>query len=154
MNELKINDENNNSTLSRLQNMPGLNTLPSDCYGDDIDGKVEMLAVTFNDLYLRTKEELKGLFTKSEVMGITQAFCGTMISECNKAFLLMEIEDSIQLDRLDVMFGFDGTTLINKIKNLTEFQCMTVIGMLNEFRKASNGNIVSDEVLSKIFMIK
>lgn len=154
MNESKINNESIKSTLSRLQNMPGLNILPSDCYGDDIDGKVEMLAVTFNDIYLRTKEELKGLFTKSEVMGFTQAFCGTMISECNNTFLQMEMADSIQLDRLDVMFGFDGTTLMNKIKSLTEFQCMTVIGMVYEFRKASNGNIVSDKVLSKIFMIE
>lgn len=147
-------NDNKKRAISTLKGLPGLNILPSDYYGNGIDGKVEMLAVTFNDLYILTKKELKGLFTRNEVLGIAQTFCGTMFTKFNKQYLLMEIEDSIQLDGMDGMFGFDGTLLINKIKGLTEFQCMTVIGMVNEFRKTSNGKLISNEIINEIFMIE
>jgi hypothetical protein len=153
MNESKITNENTNNFLSRLNNLPGLNILPSDYYGNDIDYKIEMLAVTFNDLYLRTKKELQELFTKGEALGISQAFCGTMFTQFNKQYLLTQIKDSILLEGIDSMFEFDGVALINKINSLTEFQCMTVIGMVNEFNKTSSGNIISDEILNKIFII-
>lgn len=154
MNESKIINENNSSTLSRLQNLPGLNILPSDCYGDDIDGKVEMLAFSFNDIYLRTKNELKGIFSLNEVMGISQSYCGTLISQCNKDFLLMNVESSIYYDEIDILFSFDGSILMDKLTRLTEFQCLTVICMVNEFRMASNGIMIPYEVVNKIFMIE
>lgn len=134
--------------------MPGLNILPSSYFGYDIDDKVEMLVVTFNDLYQRTKKELQGLFTKAEAMGIIQAFCGTMISECNKDNLLKNVKSSIVYEAIDTFFSFDGSALINKLAKLTEFQCLTVIGMVCEFTKASNGNIVPNEIVNKIFMIE
>lgn len=154
MNESKFINENNNSTLSALQALPGLTILPSDFYGNNIDDKIQMLAVTFNDLYLRTKEELHGLFTLNEAIGITQAFCGTMFTEFNKQFLLMEIEESVAFDGIDKLFGFDDAALMVKLKGLTEFQSLTVIGMVDEFRIASNGNMIPDKVVKKLFMIE
>lgn len=153
MNESKIINENNINILNRLQNLPGLNILPTDYYGYDIDNKIEMLATVFHDLYLRTKEELRGLFTKNEAMGITQAFCGSMISQCNKDYLLLNVNASIYYDAIDTLFGFDGLILMDKLAKLTEFQCLTVIAMVNEFRMASNDIMVPNEVLNKIFMI-
>ncbi|SHN00681.1 hypothetical protein SAMN02746066_04346 [Anaerosporobacter mobilis DSM 15930] len=154
MNESKIINENNSSTLSRLQNLPGLNILPSDCYGDDIDCKLEMLAFAFNDIYLRTKKELKGIFSLNEAMGISQSYCGTLISQCNKDSLLTNVKSSIYYDEIDKLFSFDGAILMDKLTRLTEFQCLTVIGMVNEFRMASNGIMVPNEVVNKIFMIE
>lgn len=153
MNESKITKENTYYDLSSLKNLPGLHIMPSDYYGNDIDGKIETLAVTFNDLYLLTKKELQGLFTKGEALGITQAFCGTKLIHFNKQNLLTLIKGSIQFDWIDSMFEFDAEVLINKIISLTEFQCVTVIGMVNEFSIISNGNMISNEVFNNIFMI-
>lgn len=148
-----INEETQSGANYDSWNMPGLNILNSDYYGDDTEGKLRMMATTFNDLYQRTKKELRGLFTLNEVLGIAQAFSGTSLTEFNKEVLLMNIEDSIILDKIDTLVNFDGTILIDKIKNLTQFQCLTVLGMLNKFSMATKDNMISNEDVKKIFMI-
>lgn len=44
--------------------------------------------------------------------------------------------------------------ILDKLKGLTEFQSQTVIGIVNAFKIASNGNMIPNKDVKKIFMIE
>ena len=89
-------------------------------------------------LYLRrnTLSEIKGIFTKEEIIGIVDLRNGTIFEpqfSCNNKFLLAELEDAEKFDSQSKNFNFDYKKLIAKIQRLTSAQIYFLLLEINRF---------------------
>lgn len=77
---------------------------------------------TFLRLRSNSLKEIKGIFTKPEIVGMIDAFNGTMIGNIPipaKDMLSAQMEDSETYDFSSTRHGYEITALLSKIDNLT-----------------------------------
>lgn len=98
-----------------------------------LDRVVEM-HLTFRKLALRN---IKGVFSRNELIGIVASFNGTIISFDlgipPKFMLTAGMEDSISLDGNDVMYNYESEPLLQKINALSELDSMFLLEEVSRF---------------------
>ena len=98
-----------------------------------LDRVVEM-HLAFRKLALRN---IKGVFTRNELIGIVAAFNGTIISFDlgipPKFMLTAGMEDSISLDGNDVMYDYQAEPLLQKISQLSQLEAMFLLEEVSRF---------------------
>lgn len=123
----KIAKENKDKQLKELNNIGKLVR----------DAIKKYLAPNEIDILTRyTKKELINYFTIEEAELIIACLNGTMyeVNTINpKAVLIGNVEDSIVLEGYDSYYKVDKKIILNKLYNLSEFQCYLVIKMVSEF---------------------
>lgn len=118
----------------------------------------QYLEPTQFDVIMRyTMKELRNYFKTKEATLIA-ATLKDSIYDINlispKIFLLSKISDSIEIEKFDQVYGVDGTKFMEKLTNLSEFQCYIVIKMSSDFWKASlDPENDLDNTLKQTFLI-
>lgn len=138
----------------------GFLQFPMETEFDDYSFKAKQMVYMLNAVYQGTKKELIGLFDLNESRLIVNAFNGHLYSPelPNKTVLLANVEDDIQLNLADEVFGVDSDKLLEKLNQLTEFQAFTVIRMAYEYlysreRKAIDMENQNENLLKTIFNV-
>lgn len=127
-----------NMILGKHENcLKALEQFPMNSFGQSLsfDIKAKAMIKMLNDCYIKTCEEIKGLFTKNEFMVVASAL-NTLLYNSNSndnTLLYHEVKDAIDSQELDKKFGIDAEELLRKIYNLTEFQSFCVIRKGFEF---------------------
>lgn len=88
---------------------------------DSLNNAVE----TFLRLRITSLREIKGVFTKPEIVGMIDAFNGTTIGNVPipaKDMLIAQMEDSESYDFSSTRYGYEISGLLEKIKGLTTAQ--------------------------------
>ncbi|QEY21629.1 hypothetical protein D0S48_13660 [Psychrobacillus sp. AK 1817] len=139
----------------------GFNQFPMETELDDYSFKAKQMVYMLNEVYQGTKRELKGFFDLNEARLIVNAFNGHLYSPelPNKIVLVANVEDDIQINVADEIFGVDVDKLLKKLNQLSEFQAFTVIRMAYEFlysryREAIDTDNQNGKLLSAIFNVK
>lgn len=137
------------------------NQFPMETEHDDYSFKAKQMVHMLNEVYQGTKRELKEFFSLNEARLIVNAFNGHLYSSelPNKTVLVANVEDDIQINLSDEMFGVDADKLLKKLNQLTEFQAFTVVRMAYEFlysgyREAIDTDNQNEKLLSAIFNVK
>ncbi len=98
-----------------------------------LDRVVEM-HLAFRKLALRN---IKGMFSRNELIGIVAAFNGTIISFDlgipPKFMLTAGMEDSINLDGNDRMYDYEAEPLLEKTAALSELDSMFLLEEVSRF---------------------
>ena len=138
----------------------GFLQFPMETELDDYSFKAKQMVYMLNEVYQGTKKELKGFFNINEAKVIVNAFNGHLYSPelSNKAVLNANVEDDIQFNVADEIFGVDADKLLKKLNQLTEFQAFTVIRMAYEYlysreRKAIDMENQNENLLKEIFNV-
>ncbi|UZQ52398.1 hypothetical protein [Clostridium kluyveri] len=107
--------------------------------------------VMFADLLKRTRKSLKSIFTSEELYLLFDTFnCTRYCSHMRaKDFILWEVSDVIDLEKLNIKWNVDSDILVNKIEKLTEFEAFTVITIINAFW--NNASKYKDGNFSELF---
>lgn len=113
---------------------------------DQLSPALYQAVVAFMQLSKLTLLELKGKFTKSELVAIIDTLNGTMREDryMRPAFLLAEMEDSEKLDGISSRHEFDFTSFREKLVTLTEAQTyylMDRIYLFWERESSSDGSL-------------
>lgn len=140
----------------------GFIQFPMETELDDYSFKAKQMVYMLNEVYQgTTKKELIGLFDLNEARLIVNAFNGYLYSPelSNKTVLVANVEDDIQLNFSDEVFGVDAEKLLKKLNQLTEFQAFTVIRMAYEFLYSCYKHEIDTEnqkekLLKAIFNVK
>jgi hypothetical protein len=102
-----------------------------------LDRVVEM-HLAFRKLALRN---IKGVFSRNELIGIVASFNGTIISFDlgipPKFMLTAGMEDSISLDGNDGMYDYEAESLLQKINALSELDAMFLLEEVSRFLNES-----------------
>lgn len=131
-----------------------LNELPFDEHEIDDEAKLENMIINLNRLYKLSKKEIEGLLTYNEAQALIQLFCGGLgFKKFDKTALIYSLEDELPYGYLQNTYDIDGTELLSKIRKLTQFQSMVLIGMLYEFSRSTKDSWITHEEAKKIFMI-
>lgn len=138
----------------------GFLQFPVETEYDDYSFKAKQMVYMLNEVYQGTKKELKGFFNINEAKVIVNTFNGHLYSPelSNKTVLNANVEDGIQFNLADEIFGVDADKLLKKLNQLTEFQAFTVIRMAYEYlysreRKAIDMENQNENLLKEIFSV-
>ncbi len=105
-------------------------------------------------LYTLYKRALKRIpLQLNEAKLIADLLNATISDHFSANTLWAEIDDGIKFDRLDTKWEIDGPALIEKIKNLHEFDCMALIDAADRFWNRQNENIDEDDLIREVFVI-
>lgn len=98
--------------------------------------------------------ELTGKFSLNEAQLICEATKDIMYAgEMSARIVLMHaIEDASDFYNVDLKWQIDRSEIVQKVKELTEFQAYVVISMAFEYR-AIREEDKTEDILKKIFMI-
>jgi len=112
----------------------------------------EVAGITAN-MVNHTKQELKNYFTVEEAILICECLNGFSFDRewSIKSKIYIEIESYIRHSYF--RYEVDTKKLLEKISNLTEFQCFVVVIMTCDFF-SFEGNKVTDEDVKRIFNIE
>lgn len=97
----------------------------------------------FDRLRMITIAELKGYFTREEIIALADSQNGTMLTPdyiYNKAFILAQLEDFQTFEGGISRHEADPETLINKVKNLSHSQVYYLLMHIHIFWN-TNGSI-------------
>jgi hypothetical protein len=89
-----------------------------------------------------TLGELAGTFTREELVGLLDAFNGTLVRGINlpaREVLRYEMEDAETLDGIGARHGYNSETLLKKISGLTHAQAETLLLELRVFWETQSG---------------
>ena len=118
----------------------------------------QYLEPTQFDVIMRyTLKELRNYFKAKEATLIAETLKDDLY-DINiispKIFLLSKISDTIEIEKFDQLYGVDGVKLMEKLKNLSEFQCYIVIKFSRDFWQVSlSSENDSSNLLKQIFLI-
>lgn len=91
--------------------------------GGNINAGLEYVLESFPTLYRVTIDDLRGFFSRGELMLMIDAGNGLWLTPMMAGqHLLAQVSDGIALDHLDQKWKIDGGSLIRKIKDLPPFE--------------------------------
>lgn len=101
----------------------------------ELSPKATEIVNTIIDLIEQTKEGIKNVFTENEAFLMCDANNSVMATPSLdfKSQLSLSLEDSIDIDKLDVKWDVDKTVLLGKISGLSTAQACTVLRMCKEY---------------------
>ncbi len=104
----------------------------------------------FYNIIKGCKSKLRNYFNENELFFLFDVFNANKYNGniSAKKYLLYECEDVIKIDSLDLKYEINVEDLINKIKELDEFEAFTIITVINTFWR--NPKKYSED-LSKLF---
>lgn len=97
--------------------------------------QMTQLAITVETQILFAVDEIKSLFTRNEILGLSETVMGFVFSSmnpvfsdcrCNKSMLKFCVEDNDIHNYISQLYKFDLSQLLNKIDTLTEFQSFAI----------------------------
>lgn len=94
-------------------------------YPNAPDDAIEDSIRTFLKIKKAVLSELAGVFSRAELVGLLDAFNGTMIQGVSippQTILLAQIEDAKNYDNSDTWHGYNTDDLLSKISKLTPIQ--------------------------------
>ena len=105
-----------------------------------LEEKVKNMIIMLNNLYKNTKTQLAKYFTINEAAMIVECageytLVPTMRVSSYKELLLNQVKRGIEKYNSHQKYQVDEDILINKLKQLTEFECFTVIKMADEWER-------------------
>jgi hypothetical protein len=103
----------------------------------------ETVLESFNYLRLNTLEEIKGIFTREELMSLVEMHNGIIFdarTSSNKGMLVLEIEDKEKFDKQSEQFNYDHKKLIAKIEKLTSAQVYFLILEISKMWEKGSAN--------------
>lgn len=135
-----------------------INDYPVSIHGIDFSGRIRELVKVSSSMIKYTRIEMMNYFSVAEACLIVDVLNGTLYSGDGnpKAILYGNVEDGILLEDVDQKWGVDKDKLLEKINNLTEYQCYVVIANAFEFWDSAIETVEDDfkERLSRIFLIQ
>lgn len=118
----------------------------TDWYGENFSSANAGLVFaleSFPELYKRGLLELKGRFTRGELLFIVDVYNATMLTP-GMPMLDAQVSDGIALDGLDKKWGIDGPALVKKVEGLTSFQATVLEIWANGYWYARTGGELRD----------
>lgn len=123
---------------------------------ENIDEVNSAMKMVLEKMYEFTKRELKNYFNYNEAFEILNTFISTIYRGDTppKELLLAEVRDHF-IYECPILSEDEQTTLMNKLKSLTEFQCFTIIMICHEYKCGLYEKTIDgiDEI-KKIFLIE
>lgn len=153
MTKTQYNFRLNSETINKIDNYP---TCEPNFLHQTRTEKLREIINTHDKLIDYTKKELVDYFTYGEVNYLIHVYHDsiyTVNTTSPKNYIIWLIEDFSSDNTVHEEFGIDVNVLVNKIKKMTAFQCLTVILMANEYLIESESNDNNDADIRKIFMI-
>lgn len=108
-------------------------------------GGVQFWAASFNILKLQTLDEIKGVFTKEELMSLADCFNGTMLEPTfttHNKYLVAQIEDFEKYENGVSRHKADYNKFLEKIKKLTSAQTYFLLVAAKSAIKNSLDNLL------------
>lgn len=100
----------------------------------DRSSKINQSLERYYDALDRERRELRKNFLPAEISLITDCLNGTVFSDAMSVGMLYgEIEDGIQLDKLDEKWEVDGQALVEKLNRLTYTQNLAIIDAVERY---------------------
>jgi hypothetical protein len=104
-------------------------------------------------LYKLYHRALKSIdLTLSEVWLILDALNSSLMTADTAGLLWVNIAESIELDDLDKKWDVDGNQLVEKLKNLSPFENMSIIDASERFWNCKDADR-NEETIKKLFII-
>ena len=109
---------------------------------EDVLKQVEERGEARSTIITRDLERLYTLYRRAlrhvdlsvdEACLITDALNGSLMTADTAHLLWASVEDAIKYEGLQKKWGVDGKALVEKIRGLTEFECMAVIDAAEKF---------------------
>lgn len=102
----------------------------------EFSAKIQEIIIDLCTLLSRTKREVKGRFSENEWNYLRDMLNGTILQSDVVPYrfvLTAEAEDANRYEGLGEKWNVDVKKLIEKLKNLSEFEAYTVAKMVDEF---------------------
>lgn len=118
----------------------------------DMLDRVVQMHLVYRKLALKN---IKGIFTRNELIGIVASFNGTIIAFDlgipPKFMLTAGMEDAISLEGNASMYDYDAETMLKKIESLTEQDAMFLLEEISRFwNESKNYSPDLDQFLNEI----
>lgn len=119
---------------------------------NDFSAKLNEIVEEFNDVINYTKTEIMNYFKENELLLIANCLKNSFYNPRTspKMTLAANIEDSIALNNSNNTYNVDEGQLLEKINNLSEFQCYTIIKEIQSYW--NNHNQIDSKILKDLFV--
>lgn len=104
-----------------------------------LNAGLEYTIAAFPALYRRALAEIKGMFSRNELMLVIDVFNGTMLTAGMAGqHVVISVSDGTNLDHMDGKWSIEAQELICKLRGLTSFQAACLELWANGFWYAKN----------------
>ncbi len=117
------------------------------------DNRSGMINRDLERYYVLLSRALKSVpLTVTEASLIVDVLNGTIIDGNTACFLWAEVQDGINLEKLDKKWNIDGDSFVQRLRELNDFQAMALIDAAEIFWQGGLG-LPFDEAIKKYFCI-